>query len=138
MVAIEDVWVSLTVVLCFVVVAQLAWGVYREIHFASTIEKFGSGVSSLPPTVAVVERSLEKIAEQVDRQCTDEKERTQELRESVRETQRLVIDVERRISDLIRDAGRGGQTFKFDQSRTDISGGTNQNQFGKDGKQYGG
>lgn len=97
-------------------VSTLLWAVHRELLFSSSSKKIASGMSELPGALHQVERSLENVMSYMTRHSDDAKGQSAEIRDSLAETKRLVLDVERRLSDIIRDARIAPSVFNTQSS----------------------
>ena len=91
------------VVLSIAVFILMVIGVVRELHFHRTVQQFGNGISSLPPTLDKLESAITSLNSELERLSSDTHDRHRDLREQVSEAKRLTLDVESRVSGLIRD-----------------------------------
>lgn len=94
-------WVLIGSIFVNVILAVL-WLV-REFYFARTFERFSSGVSALPQAVAMLDRSITSMTSDISRLQNLNKDGLRDLTDEVKECKRLVLDVETRISGLVRD-----------------------------------
>lgn len=94
-------WVLIGSIFVNVILATL-WLV-REFYFARTFERFSEGVSALPQAVSMLGVSVNNMTTDISRLQGNNKEGLRDLIDEVKECKRLVLDVETRISGLVRD-----------------------------------
>jgi len=94
-------WVLIGSIAVNVILAVL-WLV-REFYFARTFERFSAGISALPHSVALLDRAISTLTGDISRLQGANKDGMHDLCDEVKECKRLVLDVETRISGLLRD-----------------------------------
>lgn len=125
-----DIWIVASIMLAMLLVLSVCWGVYREVHFSRVTSKLGRGIATLPRAIQQVEQSLNKMTDQLNRHCDDSRDKHNGLISTISDTKRLVLDVEHRLSEIIRDAraevghhaeGRFSHAGKRDQPAVTIN-----------------
>ena len=108
-----DVWIAVCMLLGLTLIGCFLWGYYREKHFSAVTSKLARGISSLPKAMEQVDKAFVSLGEQLSDFCEAEGKHRDEYVEQIRSNRQLVLDIERRLSDLIRD-------LKNDHSRTNV------------------
>lgn len=100
--------------------AAVVWGVFREFYFSRTVNRISDGIQELPPTLGKLEESVRRLSVEMERAGKDGDSRMRFLSERLGESMRLIIDVENRVSGLIRDfRSQSGSNNYFHQSTSD-------------------
>jgi hypothetical protein len=114
-----DIWIAASILLATLLLLSICWSLYREYHFSRVTSKLGRGISSLPRAIQQVEQSLDKMTVQLNHHCDDARDQHHAMVVVISETKRLVLDVENRLSELIRDTRTEVNQYN-DTRRTNI------------------
>ncbi len=103
-------------------VLLLVLWLFREFHFAKIFSRFADGISGLPIAINALDKALQALATDLRQLLAGEKERTNDLLTEAEKCKRLGLDVENRVSNLIRD-------LRIDLNMARHQQGTNHNFF---------
>lgn len=121
-----DVWVVVSIVMAVVICCLVLWGVYREQHFSKVTSKLARGINSLPKAMEQIDVAFIRLGAQLSDLCTNEKGHREEYLEEIKSNRQLVLDVERRLAELVRDLRQERQANIYNTNAT--GGQTNQGQ----------
>lgn len=120
---IENPWFVVAMALAFVTLVGLAWAIIRERHLVDLSDDQTRSLRDVERTFSDVSHDLKALVRQV--------ERSEELSESHRQEMiRLVVDVERRITDAMRYTSTLGAMPGHPATHVNFHGGATGTQIG--------
>jgi len=119
-----DIWIVVAIVMAVIICCLVLWGMYRENHFSKVTNKLARGINSLPRAMEQIDNAFIRLGAQLSDLCDSEKGHREEYLEQIKSNRQLVLDVERRLAELVRDLRNERQANIYNTNAT--GGQTNQ------------
>jgi uncharacterized NAD-dependent epimerase/dehydratase family protein len=111
------------VLLVFVTVGGL-WSIYRELYIRELHREYSKMAADAISACKDVQHSMQRVVEKIEERTDMAREHRNDIISEIRNLDKTVGDVERRVETTMRAIQQGGSNVHV------ITGGTNQNTFG--------